>query len=368
MRQKLLSLRQIAVSVLTIGVFLPLHSLNLNAQNSQGDNFVYVMSNKNPGNSIIQFRRASNGSLTWVREVATGGNGSGANGADPLGSQDSLVLGGDGLRLVAVNAGSNEVSVFGTIAGRLTLLSKSSSGGVFPNSVALSGDLVYVLNKNGATPNITGFRLDTSGTLHWIATVPLPPGSAGANDVRFSPDGTRLLLTESGTNEILVFPIASDGVANSPVVQASAGGSPFGIRFGHDGIVVVSEAAGSASSYRSGDGDTLEVISGAVNDTQKASCWISLTRATSYAYLSNTGSGTLSSFQVGSHGELALANAVAANPGGTPIDSSLSRDSRFLYVLDSAQGRVRFFAVDGASLAPLGSVPLPTGIQGIAAQ
>ncbi len=309
MRQKLLSLRQIAVSVLTIGVFLALHSLNLNAQNSQGDNFVYVMSNKNPGNSIIQFRRASNGSLTWVREVATGGNGSGANGADPLGSQDSLVLGGDGLRLVAVNAGSNEVSVFGTIAGRLTWLSKSSSGGVFPNSVALSGDLVYVLNKNGATPNITGFRLDTSGILHWIATVPLPPGSAGANDVRFSPDGTRLLLTESGTNEILVFPIASDGVASSPVVQASAGGSPFGIR-----------------------------------------------------------SGTLSSFQVGSHGELALANAVAANPGGTPIDSSLSRDSRFLYVLDSAQGRVRFFAVDGASLAPLGSVPLPTGIQGIAAQ
>jgi len=137
MRQKLLSLRQIAVSVLTIGVFLALHSLNLNAQISQGDNFVYVMSNKNPGNSVIQFRRASNGSLTWVREVATGGNGSGANGADPLGSQDSLVLGGDGLRLVAVNAGSNEVSVFGTIAGRLTWLSKSSSGGVFPNSVAL---------------------------------------------------------------------------------------------------------------------------------------------------------------------------------------------------------------------------------------
>jgi len=159
-------------------------------------------------------------------------------------------------------------------------------------------------------------------------------------------------------------------VAGDPVVRTSAGGSPFGIRFGHDGVVVISKAAGSASSYRSGDGDTLEIISCAVNDTQKASCWISLTRAASYAYLSNTGSGTLSSFQVGSNGELTLASA---NPGGTPIDSSLidsslSHDSRFLYVLDSGQGRVEFFAADGASLTPLGSVSLPTRIQGIAAQ
>ena len=123
-----------------------------------------------------------------------------------------------------------------------------------------------------------------------------------------------------------------------------------------------------SSPDRSGDEDTLEVISGAVNDTQKASCWISLTRAGNFAYVSNTGSGTLSSFQVGSHGELTLANAVASNPGGTPIDSSLSRDSRFLYVMDSAQGRIRFFAVDGASLTPLGDVSLPAGIQGIAAQ
>src|SRR5260370_32230850 len=101
MRQKPLSLRRIAVSVLTIGLFLGLHSLNLNAQNSQGDNFVYVMSNKNPGNSVIQFRHASNGSLTWVRQVAPGGNGSGANGADPLGSPDSFGLGGVGPPFVA---------------------------------------------------------------------------------------------------------------------------------------------------------------------------------------------------------------------------------------------------------------------------
>src|SRR5260370_28566283 len=113
MRQKPLSLRRIAVSVLTMGLFLGLHSLNLNAQNSQGDNFVYVMSNKNPGNSVIQFRRASSGSLTWVREVPTGGNGSGANGADPLRSPGSFGLGRDGLPLGDVKPRSDAGFVFG---------------------------------------------------------------------------------------------------------------------------------------------------------------------------------------------------------------------------------------------------------------
>src|SRR5258708_35038043 len=105
MRQKPLSLRRIAVSVLTMGLFLGLHSINLNAQNSQGDNFVYVMSNKNPGNSVIQFRRASNGSRTWVPEVAAGGKRSGPNRADALRSPESLVVGRRGLPPVGSYAG-----------------------------------------------------------------------------------------------------------------------------------------------------------------------------------------------------------------------------------------------------------------------
>jgi len=305
-----------------------------------------------------------------LREVPTGGSGSGPTQVDPLGSQDSLVLSGDGSLLLAVNAGSNEVSVLGLKGTTLTWLSKTNSGGDFPNSVAVDKDLVYVLNAQG-TPHISGFRLN-GGRLTAIpnSNVNVPGGTAGgANDIRFSPDGSQLLLTESATNQIDIFPIGDDGVAGSPVGQASAGGSPFGIRFGHEGVAVVSEAAGSASSYQLGD-LTLTVISGAVVNTQKASCWISLTRTGRYAYLSNTGSGTLSSYAVAADGQLTLAKAIAASAAGSaPIDSALSRDSRFLYVDDSAQGRVLLFRVDGASLIPIGTVPsLPKSIQGITAQ
>jgi 6-phosphogluconolactonase len=371
MLRKQLSLRQIAVTFVALASLAILCSPNLAAENRHGDNFVYVMSNKSPHNSVVQYRRGSNGSLTWIREVPTGGSGTGPTGVDPLASQDALVLSGDGHLLLAVNAGSNELSVLEVKNGLLRWRDKVRSGGVFPNSVALSGDLVYVLNAKGATPHINGFRLDPDGFLHAItgSRVDLPPGSTGANDIRFSDDGTKLLVTVSGTNQILVFEVGDSGVAGAPTPQASAGGNPFGIRFGRNGIAIVSEAAGSASSYDFNATDMLEVISGAIPNTQKASCWISLNRSATYAYVSNTGSGTISTYKIDGGGSLTLLKAIAANTGGAPIDSSLSRDSKFMYVVDSALGRIVILGVDGGNLIPIGGVPsLPTSIQGIAAQ
>ena len=323
-------------------------------------------------NSIIQFLRGPDGLLRRAREIPTGGSGTGPNGVDPLGSQDSLVLSGDGHFLLAVNAGSNEVSVLEVNGGgNLRWRDKVSSGGEFPNSVALSGDLVYVLNAKGARPNINGFRLDANGSLNAIrgASVDLPPGSAGANDIRFADDGTKILVTVSGTNQILVFEVGDNGIAGAPSPQTSAGAMPFGIRFGRNGIAVVSEAAGSVSSYSFNSMDNLTVISGAVPDGQKASCWVSLNRSSTYAYISNTGSGTLSSYQIDGSGALTLVNSVAANIGGAPIDTALSRDSQFIYAVDSAGGRVLILRVNGGNLTPIGSISsLPSSIQGIAAQ
>ena len=372
MFEKKLSLRPMRNSVFASVVFACLCSMSLPAQNgNRTDNSVYLMTNKTH-NSIIQFLRGPDGLLRAAREIPTGGSGTGPTGVDPLGSQDSLVLSGDGHILLAVNAGSNEVSVFEVNGGNnLRWRGKVSSGGEFPNSIALSGDLVYVLNAKGVNPNITGFRLNPDGSLNAIpgASVDLPPGSAGANDIRFADEGTKLLVTVSGTNQILVCELGDNGIAGAPSPQTSAGAMPFGIRFGRNGIALVSEAAGSVSSYGFNSMDNLMVISGAVSDGQQASCWISLNRSATYAYISNTGSGTLSTYQIDGTGALTLSNSVAANTGGAPIDTSLSRDSQFLYVVDSAGGRIVILKVNGANLTLIGSVSsLPTSIQGIAAQ
>lgn len=371
MSRKRLSLKQAVISLSALVAFLGFSETGVQAQNAAVTNFVYVMTNKSPNNSIIQYLRHPDGSLTWLREVQTGGRGTGATGVDPLGSQDSLVLSGDGHLLLAANAGSDDITLFEVRSNTLTRWDKISSGGDFPNSMALYGDLVYVLNAQGTTPHINGFRLGPDGFLHMIpgAQVNLPSGTTAANDIRFAEDGEKLLVSLSASNQILVFEVGDNGVASPPSVQASAGASPFGIRFGRNGIAVVSEAAGSISTYSFSSTDMLDVISGAVPDTQSASCWISLNRSANYAYVSNTGSGTISSYQIQASGHLILLNAVAANTGGAPIDSALSRDSRFMYVLDSAMGRVVILRVNGGDLSQTGMISsLPTSIQGIAAQ
>jgi 6-phosphogluconolactonase len=333
--------------------------------------FVHVMTNQPTGNTVIRYERTRNGQLTMLQEVSTGGLGS-AGTTDPLASADSLVQNETGSLLLAVNAGSNQLSSLGVTNGTLNLVSIVSSGGDFPNSVALSGDLVYVLNAHG-TPNISGFTLGTDGTLTPIAnsTVNLPGGAASdPHDIRFSSDGSRLLVTEGGTNQIDIFEIGDDGTVTNTVTQPIAGAVPFGFAFTRNQVVVVTEAqSASVSTYRLTADNTLEPISTVVHDGQMATCWIALTRV-GHTFVSNTGNGTLSSYQTAASGHLNLLHPVAASkPGSAPIDSALSRDNRFLYVEDSANGRVLIFRVSGTTIRSAGTVDgLPTSLQGILAQ
>src|SRR5262245_47473291 len=159
------TLKRVVLLVASLALFLSLPAAAASAQ-AGNSGLVYVMTNQAAGNSIVQLLRSPDGSLTRAREVSTGGLGSGGT-LDPLVSQDSLVLSNGGRFLLAVNAGSDEISVLGAGKKGLTLLDKAPSGGDFPNSIALFEDLVYVINAHGS-PNVTGFRLGHDGSLEAI--------------------------------------------------------------------------------------------------------------------------------------------------------------------------------------------------------
>ena len=89
---------------------------------------VYTMSNATTGNRILVFDRAPNGTLTPAGSFATGGTGTGGG----LGSQGALTLSGNDRWLLAVNAGSNDVTLFATDDDGLRRVDRVPSGGSQP--------------------------------------------------------------------------------------------------------------------------------------------------------------------------------------------------------------------------------------------
>ena len=232
---------------------------------------VYTATNDAAANSILVFDRLADGRLVPGNSVDTGGRGS----ASGLGNQGGVRLTPDERWLLAVNAGSDEVSVFGVGESSLTLTDIVSSGGSQPISVTANRDLVYVVNAG--SDSIAGFRLDPRGHLASLAGSVRSLGGSGTGpaEIAFSPDGNFLVVTEKNTNKIAVFPVDQDGLAGAPLVQDAAGMTPFGFAFGKRGQLFVSEAFGGAadasatSSYTLGSDGILSTITASAADDRE---------------------------------------------------------------------------------------------------
>ena len=112
---------------------------------------VFVQTDVATGNQVDVFAQGTDGRLSLAGTYATGGNGGLESGAvvDSLASQDSLVYDAGSSTLYAVNAGSNTISVFLVLGDHLVRTEVISSGGQFPVSIAVDGNLLYVLNAGG---------------------------------------------------------------------------------------------------------------------------------------------------------------------------------------------------------------------------
>jgi 6-phosphogluconolactonase len=330
---------------------------------------IYVQTNDAEGNEVVAFDRGADGKLTTIGRFGTGARGSGT---PHLASQSSLVLDVD--RLLVANAGSDELSLFRVTSDGLELENRVPSGGSNPTSVAVHGELAYVLN-NGS-PGIAGFSL-AGGMLAAIDGSERPlAADADPAQIAFSPDGRTLVVTERGTNSISTFAVDERGLAVGPQTIASSGATPYGFDFA-GGSLVVTEAFGgevgaaAASSYSLSEG-RLAPVSASVGDTRSEVCWAAVTRDGRFVYVTNFGDGTISSYRIGPDGSLELLQPVAAstNLGQKGVrDEAITGDGRFLYALDADAHRIYGWSVgDDGSLAPVGDADgLPETVAGLAA-
>jgi 6-phosphogluconolactonase (cycloisomerase 2 family) len=339
---------------------------------------LYINDNTATVNTVAAFDRHADGRLTPVPgfPFATGGAGTGQG----IGSQGALQMTSDGRYLLAVDAGSNQISVLRTEPdGALRPVgSPVASNGVQPVSIAISPsdsnhqNLVYVANAGHGGSNYSGFTLNRDGRLRPItgSTVALPDGSA-PGDVLFNPTGTHLAGTRVSTSLIDSFNVGPDGrltaAPDSPVPAQGIG--PFGSEFRptRSNQLFVSNAHGgpnngTVSAFRvSRRGNLTSIGSSPYPDRQTAPCWIEITHNGRFLFTVNTAVPSISRYSIAPDGSLTLLGSTPFHDstGLGPEDARLAPDGRTLWVVDTAADKVSGFAVSGSDLTELPSSPAP---------
>eukprot|EP00178_Gracilaria_changii_P019332 TRINITY_DN56100_c0_g1_i1.p1 TRINITY_DN56100_c0_g1~~TRINITY_DN56100_c0_g1_i1.p1 ORF type:complete len:434 (+),score=59.71 TRINITY_DN56100_c0_g1_i1:184-1485(+) len=349
---------------------------------------VYAMSNNVEENTLVVYARRANGTLELLDPaIKTGGKGAILNlggGADPLFSAFSVVMTPDFRFVMAVNAGSSSVSVFRVLPNfSLRLVHVQPIEGFGPNSIAITGNLVYVtstdadgefedvFSQKGA---LSGFRLSATGKLE-----PIPDSrrllTFRPSAIKFSPDRRSLVVSDlfssvnalatGSLSEIVVFSVSSSGLLSEDPVSgatstelnnAEGRNLPSAIGFeivesrgiqyvvvpevrslaGPDGMEALDQTS-SVSTWRlDRDGNLFAVqldlpVGSSVTSGQVDSCWIEFSASLRNFWVANTPSDSVSVFSFDS-GTSAVEEEVGAS-GPSPVDLWRSRDGRFLYQL-----------------------------------
>jgi 6-phosphogluconolactonase len=332
--------------------------------------YTYVDDNTAPANTIAGFDRHADGSLSPIpgSPFAAGGVGLGSG----LASQGAIQVSSDGRYLLAVDAGSNQVSVLRITANGVPVLvgQPVPSGGATPVSVAVSWTgLVYVANQGPGGSGYSGFRLHSNGNLTPVpaSTVTVPDGS-GVGDVFFNAFGNLLIGTRTGTSQVDSFVVLPGGRL------LKAPGSPFtGEGLGQLGAefsptrpwqLFVSNAhngagLGTVSAYNDFFGHLSPIGPSPYADGQTAPCWVEISHDGRYLFTVNTGSANISSYSISLDGSLSLLSSAPITGGGSDIDARLSPDGKYLLVDGAGHNFVSVFAVNGGTLSEVAGSPTP---------
>lgn len=355
-------------------------------------------------NQVVAYSRDENGTLEQIGVYDTGGVGENIrnSGANPLASQDPLIVSKDRRFVFAVNAGSESISSFtinddfSLTPADLNVSTTGESGAQNPVALAQFEDVLYVANsgnfvdgagqeldtlpadRNRTNSSIIGFRVGDDGGLTLIPGSELTGVAANAGSIEFNSDGSSLIVTERRTNDIRVVTLDDDYAVltyDSGEVRVSATPSITAQPFGMDlypsengDILLVSEGNNGAtglsglSTYRIEENGALTGISlssGVEGDPLATGftfgCWVEFVETPNgdFAYVSNTPDGVITSYAVGDEGGLTLLESLAGDAGidgddtqngGGVLDAEIVYP--YLYQVVNNDGRIAQFMIN----------------------
>jgi 6-phosphogluconolactonase (cycloisomerase 2 family) len=341
-------------------------SNEMSTPNGRGGH-LYMQTNE-VRNAVVHYHRSTNGTLTEVERVATGGAGSGV--FKPISGQDSapnafegagsVILSPDRRVLFATNGGDNSVSSFSVSNdGKLILLETKPTGnaveGRSGTAKSLAYDasrgMLYVLHSFGPdhlrlmsvsgdgklTPRMERYTANTDTKLNRVPTMSVisPDGKFLLVGTTFDlpiaisgmyPDGSPILWVQGPDGKykvvasnapdpdgLVVFRINSDGTLSGPSFHDGGAGSPFYIAFLHNrpDTFVIGYAVGDGVAMGHIDEDgrigigPLEPIDTS-NGKPAELCWLAVSPDDRSLYGTNFGYSNISSFRLDG-GEISVA-------------------------------------------------------------
>jgi 6-phosphogluconolactonase (cycloisomerase 2 family) len=319
---------------------------------------VYFLSNPDGLNTVEAFsRNSTTGFVTYLGSFPSGGNGTTAI----QGSQSHAVV-ANGSFLYAVNSGNGSFSTFRLDAdGRPTLFATTSSNGTRPVSIAIHGNLLFVLNQGipagdggSVDGGLVGFSIGADGIPAAIPGAITPFDSEDMpSDVFFTGNGLRLAVMRSGAKSVSTFAVDPSGalsdqqsinVGSQPVGGAATSRLPWA---GFAAIVSVVEDYGPASVVSFQAESALTIVSQVGADVDTDPCWATTSVNGQRLWTSNFQPKTLTLYRVGSDSSLVREGLYEPAPGIGPgsLDLDVSADGRFLY-------RLRAFNSNGSPTPP----------------
>lgn len=342
---------------------------------------VFVQRNSASRNAVAAFAQdAQSGELSLVGVYKTGGKGE-----PSLDGNQSHALASRGSLLFVTNAGDNTISSFRIQRdGGLVRLSRASSRGVRPVSLAVKRDVLLVVNqgikagKPGATGgNVRAFRIGVNGTLSAIDGGVYRFSSRDVPNEILS-NSTRPLFTvgRSGSNSASTFWLSDEGkislaqtVLNIPDPLGGA------IKSGAESTVVLTlpdaDTAGVTSLQMNARGRAI-ARHNYPRPEQKDPCWAAIHPDGVRVWTSAFATRLLSLYELSSDGSMRAVSDYSYSGGPGSVDIAVDDSGSYLFRLKAfrppvgthnIQPFVEVFATTGqsenAGLAPIGSYALP---------
>jgi len=345
---------------------------------------VYFITNEDTGNFVVAMNiNPANGQLKLARAISTGGQGNHgqAKGPDALFSQGAVKASVTGQFLVAVNSGSNTLSMFSIDPKNPTTLKlvggPTSSEGEFPVSVAINkaGTVVCALN-GGQVNNVQCFDVDKKKGLRSkkntrrslklvLDTSPTGPANT-VSHVIFSDDEKTLLASIKGDGKQKPGFIASWDINNGQlskdfkkIAVPDKGNLPFGMAAipGKNAVIATDAALGFnvLDFGNTGNGNNLKFAgkssSNAVNN-QKAVCWVARSKKTGNFMMSDIGTSMITEVNIDDNLKAKVVKQFPLDANSSLLDLDTAQfqktNTEFLYVLAAGKNSVDVLQINGS--------------------